>query len=169
VRPVVLGVVLLLSVGCTACGANLVPRPRCSGGATQPLTRELVLRELRRSGFAVNATTGGQDCAFADAALAYSISNAPEDSDAYNRIQKQQGTVFCLLYRHAVFDAALAGDLHEHAASPMFHGRKAHFWLTNLECRLYAGEQRQDQQVQALHAAMKRIAAQLPSVSRVGR
>jgi protein involved in temperature-dependent protein secretion len=118
-----------------------------------------VVRELRRSGFAVTATKRGADCEQTDSATAYAVSNAVEDTDLYNGIEDKHGIVYCSLYKHAVFGSQLDSDLHEGAFSPIFHGRKAHFWIANLECRLYAGDRRQDQQVRALLTAMRRIAA----------
>lgn len=150
---------LLTVSGCSGCGGRVVGsfvRGRCGGGATHPLPRDAVVRELRRSGFAVAAKTNSAEC---DGGMAYLISNAVEDTDLYSRIEENRGIVYCSLYRHAVFGSRLDSDLYERAFSPIFHGRKAHFWIANLECRLYAGDKRQDQQLRALLTAMNRIAA----------
>jgi hypothetical protein len=152
---------LLTALVCTACGGGVARSyvlGRCAGGATHPLKRDFVLRELRRSGFRATASTRAEQCRQSDPSMAYAISNAVEDIDAYNRTEDEYGIVYCSLYTHAVFDLASDTDLHERANSPIFHGRKAHFWVANLECLLYAGDERQDQQVQALFSAMKRIA-----------
>src|SRR3954466_11340757 len=82
-------------IGCTACGGNVVGSRvdgRCVGGATHPLPRDAVVRELRRSAFAVAATIEGAECG---ADTAYAISNAVQDPALYNRIEESRGIVYC--------------------------------------------------------------------------
>jgi hypothetical protein len=159
VRPAVIAA--LAAIGLCACGgapALTAHGGGCSGGVTQPLHRARVLDSLHAAGFSVNATTRSEECAPADADAAFAISNAPEGSDAYARLQEQQGILHCTLYRKPVFDDRLRSDLHEHASSPMFNGRKARFWFKNLECLLYAGDANQDRQVASLARSMRVLA-----------
>jgi hypothetical protein len=91
--------------------------------------------------------------------VAYAITNdpGPANPEEYNRVQRKDGIVLCTLYRTPLFGAALKSDLHEKPFSPIFHGRKAHFWLKNLECRLHADDKRGDRQANRIARAMKRL------------
>jgi hypothetical protein len=142
--------------GCAAPTAIHVPEKDCARVKTQPVTLARVLVVLRNEGFKSRARGF---CRANAPSLAYEITNGPTDPVGYERTQSEVGIVDCSLYKRRVFSAHLKTELREPAYSPLFHGRKAHFWFRNVECVLYAGDKLQDRQVAHLAAAMHELTA----------
>jgi hypothetical protein len=132
----------------------------CRGGASRPLKTRTVVATFRRYGFLVKATRNKSDCLLAAPGTAYAVTNASFDlaPDESNRINEAQGTLNCTVGQMPLFRRRLQKDLHAPANSPIFHGRKAEAFFSNLNCLLYAGDARQEEQVMRFDRAVTELA-----------
>ena len=80
-----------------------------------------------------------------------------EEKGPYEEVQDREGIVSCEIFRGPVYPPELEKDLDAPANSPIFSGRKANFRVKNVYCNMYAGDDRQDEQVARLDDAMTRL------------
>jgi hypothetical protein len=156
-------VALLLVTGCGGGGGDVTPvvepgaGSSCRGGAARPIPVRRVVAAFRRNGFSVYATTKSLGCEFSDKAYVVTNADYDIDPDKYQRIQNTEGTINCSLSTSSIYPGKPQLDLHAPAYSPIFHGRKADFSFANLDCVLYAGDARANEQVGRFARVVKEL------------
>jgi hypothetical protein len=94
--------------------------------------------------------------------LANVVSSGPhENLSEQDEIDAKQGSVHCAIYRESLFGRTLASDLDAPAASPIFSGDKAEFFLANVQCTIYPQGEAKAEQVARLQHVMEALEAQL--------
>jgi hypothetical protein len=133
----------------------------CEGGPTRPLTKRVVVSNLRKHGFAVRSSTNSDLCQAFDPSLggndraAFEISNGGSASP--DDVEQNEGTLSCILRKGPIWGAKLQKDLDAPSASPIFNGRKAEFYVENVDCVLYPGGHEPDAQVSRLERALESL------------
>jgi hypothetical protein len=84
-----------------------------------------------------------------------------ENIDQHDEIGKREGAVFCGVTRGSVWGKTLRKDPDAPAASPIFSGEKAEFFLGNTVCTIYPDGNGSGEQVAKLDAAMEELAGSL--------
>ena len=133
--------------------------PRCRPGPGRPLGVHLVGRVLRDHGFAVKREADVAICSAED--ILVSLTNVSDDEVSAGRTVRRQGHLFCDVRRGAIYGRTLGRDRDATRASPVFSGRKAEFWIANVECSLYPEGPETEQQIDRLEGAMEALAATL--------
>jgi hypothetical protein len=134
--------------------------PRCPGGRTQPLAIADVARTLKHHGFSVGRDDGSALCSAQQVAAVLTnihFDGPHENISAHDEISEREGHVSCAVERRNVSGTKLRTDLHAPAASPIFSGRKARFWLANIDCVIYPEGPTTERNVKRLELAMKQL------------
>jgi hypothetical protein len=134
--------------------------PRCPERRTQPLAIAEVARTLRGQGFSVARDEGSALCSAPQVAAVLTnihFDGPNENISVHDEISERQGHVSCAVERRSAWGTKLHKDLHAPAASPIFSGRKARFWLANVDCTIYPEGPTTEFNVRRLESAMKRL------------
>jgi hypothetical protein len=160
---------LLLLLGCAEVpGADSIPA--CKGGKAEPISIKRVRATLRSHGFTAEpeereAICGPGEGPEAVAVITNSHFDGPfENIHQHAEIARREGVVICAVRRSPLVRSradTLQKDFDAPAASPIFNGKKAEFYLANVECTIYPEGDQSGQQVAALDAAMVELEASL--------
>lgn len=141
--------------------------PACSGGEARPLSIQVVARTLREHGFNVQPEGRSEICGGVGAEeVVADLTNVHfdgpyENIESHDEVQRREGMVICAIRRGPLWGNTLQKDLDAPAASPIFSGPKAVFFLANVECTIYPDEDRRQEQVGRLDRAMTRLVEEL--------
>jgi hypothetical protein len=132
----------------------------CTGTPT-PVSIERVERVLLDAGFSVRRLPEGAVC---DQPLTSpredilaELSN--ERAGEFEEVVEGEGLVTCWISRGPTYpNEQVHKNLDEPAYSPVFHGRKASWWFSNVECTLVASDSHPDEQIARADEAMERLA-----------
>lgn len=153
-------------IGGVGSGQGVGRTSECTGRPTEPLSKTAVVATLHEHGLrAARSSTTSDECKGLDTLFtsdrdlpAFAISN-DRDGGFEGGIHKREGTLHCLLYPDPAFGHELEGDTDAPAASPIFSGRKAQYYLENLECTFYPNETDAERQIARVSAALHELAA----------
>jgi hypothetical protein len=138
--------------------------PTCPGGRTHPFAIADVARTLREQKFSVARDEGSALCSAPQVAAVLTnihFDGPNENISNHDEISKREGHVSCAVERRSARGAKLRKDLHAPAASPIFSGRKARFWLANVDCVIYPEGRQTESNIRRLEVAMKQLARSL--------
>lgn len=139
--------------------------PVCEGRPTRPVTKTQLEQVLERQGFRMYSDRESGLCSAVDIEVVLEnlpVSDAGRLSgDDESNIRERYGHVICDLRRAPLSsEPGLHKDLDAPAASPIFHGPKAEFWIENAACTIYpddGGDYDADSQVRRLERAMEEL------------
>jgi hypothetical protein len=159
------GVVSLL--GCADVPSAAIPS--CEGGRAEPISTQRLRQTLRQHSFTVepvgrDATCGAGDGPKTLAVLSNVRFDGPfENLDQSDEITEREGMIICGVRSHPFPGQrnTLGKDLDAPPASPIFNGKKAEFFLANVECAVYPQGGRSGQQVANLDQAMSELEGSL--------
>ena len=154
-------------------GLSYEETPLCAGGEARPLSISSVSRALREQGFTVARARRSEFCGgpgreviprgkrvVADLTNIH-FDGPHENIDQHDEVTDREGHVGCVVLRSDVWGRRLRADLDAPAASPIFSGDKAQFFLANVECTIYPSGDRKAEQVDNMHRVMRSLEASL--------
>jgi hypothetical protein len=164
-RLVIASLFLFAAAGCTEAIADGSDAPVCEGRPTQPVTKAQLEQVLKEQGYRMYEDRESGSCSAVD--IEVLLVNLPVSDadiaagDDKSKIMERYGHVICDLRRAPLsLKPGLHRDLDAPAASPIFNGPKAKFWIANAACTIYpddGGDYSVDSQVRRLERAMEEL------------